>query len=374
MFWRTVVRASGDPKFLADGPWGQMVAMADATFRMLSTGASWSGHERNHLFLGRPGKGEFVRVSGISGLDDEGDSMSAAMLDFNRDGWMDVALGNISKPRFRLLRNDVKDRLPKGANGFVALRFVGGNDRPKPAQGWSARDALGARVEVDLGNGRRIVREYSRNGGFKTQHTGTLLIGIGSVARVKSLRVLWPSGREQTVADIAAGTLVTLYENAQQSPTGESAVREVYARNKTATAATTELRIEGVHGDQGLTVYTTMSTFCATCMSSLPDLRALRDAFDDNKLTLVGIPVAPEDTTQKLREYVETKKPAYALQIGLPQEATNRVRQAVASILHADGQSTPASFVTDSTGRILAARWGVPTLSELRRLQAHEGE
>ena len=80
-----------------------MVAMADATFRMLSTGASWSGNESNHLFLGRPGEGEFIRVSGISGLDDAGDSMSAAMLDFNRDGWMDVALGNISKPRFRLL-------------------------------------------------------------------------------------------------------------------------------------------------------------------------------------------------------------------------------------------------------------------------------
>jgi peroxiredoxin len=191
---------------------------------------------------------------------------------------------------------------------------------------------------------------------------------------VKSLRTRWPSGREQTIADIAAGTLVTLYENPQQSPTGESAVREVYARNTRATVATTELRIDGVHGDEGLTVYTTMSTFCATCTNSLPDLRALRSAFDDNKLTLVGIPVAPEDTTQKLREYVETMKPAYALQIGLPYEATNRVRQAVASILHADGQSTPASFVTDSTGRILAAHWGVPTLSELRRLEAHGGE
>jgi hypothetical protein len=348
-----------------------MVAMSDATFRMLSTGASWSGHERNHLFLGRPGEGEFVRVSGISGLDDVGDSMSAAMLDFDRDGWMDVALGNISKPRFRLLRNAMGDQPQKGANGFVALRFVGGNDRAEPAQGWSARDALGARVEVDLGNGRRIVREYSRNYGFKAQHTGTLLIGIGAVDGVRSLRILWPSGREQTVADVAVGTLVTLYENAQQSPTGEAAVREAYAR-ETAKAKTTALRIEGAHGDQGLTIYTTMSTFCAMCMHSLPDVRALRNAFADNELTLVGIPVAPQDTDQQLREYVEKKKPAYALQIGLPQEVTERVREAVESILHADGESTPASIVTDSTGRILAAHWGVPTLSELKRVQANE--
>ena len=351
-----------------------MVAMADATFRMLSTGASWSGHERNHLFLGRPGEGEFLRVSGISGLDDEGDSMSAAMLDFDRDGWMDVALGNISKPRFRLLRNDVGSRLREGANGFVALRFVGGNDRPEPAPGWSARDALGARVELDLDNGRRIVREYSRNNGFKTQHTGTLLIGIGAVDRVKSLQVRWPSGREQAVADIPTGTLVTLYENARQSPTGESAVREAYAPNKPAKTAPTTLRIEGAHGEEGLTVYMTMSTFCTVCMKSLPDLRALRNAFGDNELTLVGIPVAKEDTVQQLREYVEKKRPAYALQIGLPRDATERVREAVASILHADGESTPASIVTDSTGRILAARWGVPTLSELRQLRANAGD
>jgi peroxiredoxin len=351
-----------------------MVAMSDATFRMLSTGASWSGHERNHLFLGRPGEGEFVRVSGISGLDEPGDSMSAAMLDFDRDGWMDVALGNISKPRFRLLRNDVKDRLRTGGNGFMALRLVGGNDRPQPAPGWSARDPLGARVEVDLGNGRSIVREYSRNDGFKSQHTGTLLIGMGAAPLVKSLRILWPSGREQRVTDVASGTLVTLYENPRQSLTGAAAVREAYIRDDTDTIRTDVLRIEGAHGDRGLTVYMTMSTFCATCMRSLPDLRALRDAFGEDELTIVGIPVAEQDTVQQLREYVEKKDPAYTLQIGLAPEATERVRRVVESMLHADGSATPAAFVTDSTGRILAARWGVPTLSELKRLQANGGK
>ncbi len=351
-----------------------MVAMVDATFRMLSTGASWSGNERNHLFLGQPGVAEFVRVSGISGLDDGGDSMSAAMLDFDRDGWMDVALGNNSKPRFRLLRNAVKDRMRTEENGFVALRFVGGNDRPEPSPGWSARDALGARVEVEFDNGRRIVREYNRDGGFKAQSTSTLLIGMGTSPRAKSLRVFWPSGREQTVDDVEAGTLVTLYENAQQSPTGKAAVREAYARDVTVAAVPTTLRIEGAHGEQGLTVYTTMSTFCAVCIKSIPDMLALRDAFGEDELTLVGIPVASVDTDKKLRDYVKKKNPAYAIQIGLPQEVTQRVRDLVVARLQANGESTPASFVTDSTGRILAVRWGIPTLSELKQLQANAEE
>jgi hypothetical protein len=349
-----------------------MVAMVDATFRMLSTGASWSGHERNHLFLGRPGEGRFVRVSGISGLDDEGDSMAAALLDFDRDGWMDVALGNISKPRFRLLHNDMKNRVQAGENGFVALRFVGGNSRSQAAPGWSARDAIGASVEVDLDNGRRIFREYSREGGFKSQNTGTLLIGIGTSPRVKSMHVLWPSGREQTVGDIEAGMLVTMYENPEQSPSREAAVREAYSPSEAVAAEPTTLRIAGVHGKEGLTVYTTMSTFCAVCAKSQPDLRALRSAFGDGELTLVGIPVATIDTEKKLKDYVRKKKPAYAVQIGLPNDVTQRVRDTVASILHGEGETTPASIVTNSSGRIVAVRWGVPTLSELKQLQVEE--
>ena len=351
-----------------------MVAMVDGTFRMLSTGASWSGHERNHVFLARPGEGEFVRVSGISGLDDGGDSMSAAMLDFDRDGWMDVALGNISGPRFRLLRNAVKDRMHVPASGFVAIRLVGGNDRPEPAPGWSARDAIGARLEIDLVGARRIVREYGRDGGFKAQSTGTLLIGMAGSPRVESLRVLWPSGREQSVPGIDAGTLVTLYENPRHSPTGASAVREEYVpQADRADAAPTTLRIEGAHGEEGLTVYTTMSSFCAACRRSMPDLRALRDAFGDRELTLVGVPVADRDTAERLRTYVEREDAAYSVQIGLSRDVTEKVRETVASSLHGNGATTPASIITDSSGHILATRWGVPTLSELRQLRASAG-
>ena len=164
---------------------------------------------------------------------------------------------------------------------------------------------------------------------------------------------------------------MTLYENEKQSPTGKAAVHEAYARDVLADTTPPSLRIEGVHGEQGLTVYTTMSTFCAVCMMSIPDMRVLRNAFDDDELTLVGIPVASVDTDKKLRDYVKKMEPAYEVQIGLSQEVTQHVRDLVAQSLHADGESTPASFITDSTGRILAVQWGIPTLSELKQLQAN---
>jgi len=49
-----------------------------------------------------------------------------------------------------------------------------------------------------------------------------------------------------------------------------------------------------------------------------------------------------------------------------------RVRDTVALILHGDSETTPASIVTNSSGRIVAARWGIPTLSELKQLQVEE--
>ena len=84
--------------------------------------------------------------------------------------------------------------------------------------------------------------------------------------------------------------------------------------------------------------------------------------------------VTKTDTDDKLKDYVMKKDPAYAVQIGLPNEATQRVRDVVTLILHGDDETTPASIVTDSSGRILAARWGIPTVSELKQLQAQGGD
>ena len=105
----------------------------------------------------------------------------------------------------------------------------------------------------------------------------------------------------------------------------------------------------------------------------MPDLRALSDAFGDDELTLVGIPVAKQDTDKRLRTYVEREAVVYAVQIGLPEEVVQRVRDTVASLLQGNGETTPASIITDSSGRILATRWGIPTLSELRQLRAMAG-
>ena len=99
-----------------------MVETIQSTNASIFSGIPWSGAERNHLFLGGFPGHQFEDLSGVTGLDDPGDGRSFALLDYDRDGWLDVALGSPGAPRLRLLRNGIGD---KTRGGFIALRFVG---------------------------------------------------------------------------------------------------------------------------------------------------------------------------------------------------------------------------------------------------------
>ncbi len=130
--------------------------------RFLS-GASFSGHERNHVFLNQGGE-DYVEVSGVSGLDHPGDSRAFAVLDYDRDGWSDLAVVNSNAPLFQLYRNQMGER--EGATGgMIAVRFEGGNRSSDANDQWSARDGYGARVLTEIGD-RTLLREHRAGEGL----------------------------------------------------------------------------------------------------------------------------------------------------------------------------------------------------------------
>src|SRR6185503_298622 len=92
------------------------------------SGASLSGYERDKLFLSDHAA-RFVDASGVSGLDDPSDGRAAGLLDYDRDGFVDVALVSSNAPMLKLFRNQIGCHPASGAprGGVVALRLVGGN-------------------------------------------------------------------------------------------------------------------------------------------------------------------------------------------------------------------------------------------------------
>ncbi|MBN4059019.1 CRTAC1 family protein [Endomicrobium sp. AH-315-J14] len=190
-------------------------------------GASFSGHERHRFFLNRGGK-SFADLSAIAGLDHEGDGRSFAILDFDRDGFPDVATVHANAPLLTLHRNRLGERGLVGTpSSFVAVRLVGGNRSAKPSEEWSNRDGYGARVTVHLGD-RRLLRELRAGEGLAAQNSATLLIGVGRSDSVDRVVVRWPSGKSSEVGGIPAGSLLTAYENPMDSPSGTQFLTEAY--------------------------------------------------------------------------------------------------------------------------------------------------
>ena len=361
-----------------------METLQNTTASILS-GVPWSGGERNHVFFGGFPGHQFQDLSGITGLDDPGDGRSFALLDYDRDGWLDMALGSPGAPRLRLLRNGMGDRT---RSGFVALRFVGGNKTPEPSKEWSARDGFGTAVELDLGEGARIYREQQPESGYLAQHSSTMIVGIGDRDTVASVRVRWLSGKNQKSSEIPAGMLVTVYENPADSPTGESFTLEPYAKapNALMTQASSpdfwKTRLlptkerashlvvlhegERQRSERGLTLITTMATWCTACVTELPEFRRLRQAFGQDELAMFSVPVDGEDSKEMLQSWLAEYTPPYELLTGIAKSEIDKVNSTILTELRAE--AVPATFVTDATGQVLIARWGVPSVSDLRKL------
>ena len=176
-------------------------------------GVSFSGHERNRLFLNRGDR--YLSASTVSGLDSPADGRALGLFDYDRDGWTDIAIVSSNVPLLQLFRNEVGKVLDKGG-AFVAVKLVGGNREAKTSKDWSARDGYGAKIRVKTGE-RTLLRETRCGEGMASQDSATILIGIGTGSAADSLTVHWPSGRVTEVPTVENGRLVTVYEDPTQS-------------------------------------------------------------------------------------------------------------------------------------------------------------
>jgi len=386
------VRSDGD----YENVWSKLarwVVKRNPTAHLLLSGGSWSGWERNHLFLNKAGQ-QFEEMSGLSGLDDISDSRSYVIWDYDHDGWQDVAVINRNSPQLRLFRNQIGDLQSDNSGQVIAVRLVGSNHAASPAAGKSSRDGYGARVSVSLGD-RKLTREHICGQGLAAQNSATLVIGIGAEDVAKELTIRWPSGVSQSVPDVPARSLVTVYEDAEHSPTGEAFVIGEYRAVEIRTPSVEESEEESPRlairatpgsvnngsaadgsapGDAApssaarpkLRIYTTMATSCVACARKLPAVNQMRDRFENEELAMFGIPVDEEDDGDALAAWAERMQPAYELLTGISPEEVEKVQALVRAELKSE--VLPAAIVTDAEGRVLHVQGGLPSTSKILEL------
>ena len=344
---------------------------------MLRSGASWSGSERDHFFLNAGGE-EFVELSGVAGLDSVADGRATAVLDFDRDGWPDLAVVNANSPQLMLYRNELGGRVEHGS---VAVALVGGRRAEGAgtegggpgAEGpsFSNRDAIGATLALQVGE-RLLRREIRAGEGFASQSSRRVTFGLGSASRAEALSVRWPGGREQRIEDVPVGSFVRVFEDPARSPDGSGFAitpfvgSEVAPTRSDVPAAAPELAGFPRRDDATLHLYTSTATWCVACAAEVDDLARLRAAFGEDQLALLGVAVDPADDAASLRAWSERFGAEHEILVGLPPEDLEAFEQAVLDRLKRPG--LPAALIADADGRIVHAQFGPPTVSTIRRL------
>lgn len=75
----------------------------------------------------------------------------------------------------------------------------------------SNRDGIGARVEV-VTRSHSHIKEVQAGSSYLSGHDLRLLFGLGTETKAESVKITWPSGAEQTLADVKANQLLVITE------------------------------------------------------------------------------------------------------------------------------------------------------------------
>jgi len=194
-FWRQVVAKS--PQDAGASP--SYERGWNAINELIRSDATWNGYERN-CFFANNGDGTFSDVSGAVGMDFPDDSRSFALADLNHDGRLEVILKSRTAPQVRVLHNAMTT-----IGNSIAFRLRGTK---------SNRDAIGAAITVTAGESRQT--KYVQAGsGFLSQHSKEIFFGLGRAAGPVRATVRWPSGTQQSFAELMPGHRVAIEEGAE---------------------------------------------------------------------------------------------------------------------------------------------------------------
>jgi cytochrome c peroxidase len=134
--------------------------------------------------------GTFTAVACNNEAGDVRMSMGVAYADYDRDGWVDLIVGNMDEG-YRLYRNRTG---ASSGHHWLALELIGG--------GRVNRDAVGARVTVTTPDGVTQMQEVINGSSVGAGNELVLYFGLGTATRAE-VSVRWPDGRRQAFQSVA---------------------------------------------------------------------------------------------------------------------------------------------------------------------------
>ena len=333
-------------------------------------GFSFSGYERDGLFLNREGK-KYFEISGASGIDSISDGRAAVFADFDNDGDYDVFLTTIQGPSHLLFRNNVGQD-----NNWLRVMLEGGRE--------SGRDAFGSVVRVKTSQGT-LTKVKAGGSGFLSQHDPRLLFGLGQDAAAQSIEVTWPNGKAEAFAsDAKAGSTLLLRQGAGKAEEVSVPKASLPDPASRAQLLARSLKIEIGEPMADLELHTLdgkaaklhdaihpgrraivnlWATWCVPCRREMPELQKLASRLQTGGTDLVGISV-DTDTTADIRGFLS--------KAGVTYPVFNGGTRALESLFLSDEVTVPLSIVLDENGKVtdLVSGWSSATQKKFEALAA----
>ena len=334
---------------------------ADQNSLMFGQGFSFSGYERDPLYLNLEGK-KFTDISGVSGIDSITDGRAGVFADFDNDGDLDVFSTTIQNQAHLLFRNNVGHD-----NNYLRIILEGGVGSP--------RDAFGSVVRVKTSAGV-LTKIKSGGAGFVSQHDPRLHFGLGKDTRAESVEVTWANGKvERFDGDFAAGTTLLLKEGAGKSRPVSVAKTDLPDPLTKAQALARTLKIsigkplpdfaiKRLSGASNTvskllkpgrrTLINIWATWCLPCAKEMPELEKIKTSLAAAGVDLIGLNVDTEKNAN-VRKYIADKRVTYLNVIGgLP---------AIEGIFATDELTVPLSILIDEHGLVvdLIPGWSAET-------------
>ena len=156
----------------------------------------------NMLFRNNGGDGTFTDYSNVSGAADWGAGRGVVYADFNGDGCLDLYLTNLGRSAVVGEQAKLYQNRCQWGNNWIIINTVGVA---------SNRDGIGARITIVTGD-RSQIREVTAGASNKSQNMLPVHFGLGKSERIDSIKILWPSGVTQTLADVSPNQVITVTE------------------------------------------------------------------------------------------------------------------------------------------------------------------
>ena len=122
--------------------------------------------------------GSFLDVSDGSGANHNGPTLGVAYADYDRDGHLDLIIGNLNEA-YHLYHNEGVD------GNWLSVNLIGG--------GTINQQAIGSRVFLTATNGMVMMQEVANGSSLGAGNSLALHFGLGA-ADVAALRIDWPDG------------------------------------------------------------------------------------------------------------------------------------------------------------------------------------